>query len=80
MEMTTSTPEWPDERSFLHSLSTPLSTIGLELDHLTEAMKDLQRIDDARFSVEQMRKVLDRIFQLVQARRAQLPPRQSQRP
>lgn len=68
---------WSTEREFLHALSTPLSTLGLELDHLKECLKDPMKnpkaINDTQVSVEQMRKVLDRVYQLIQARRAQLP-------
>jgi hypothetical protein len=69
--------EWPNERAFLHTLSTPLSTLGLELDHLNELVKNPQAINDARISVEQMRKVLNRVFLMIQDRRAQLPSKQS---
>jgi hypothetical protein len=68
---------WPTEREFLHALSTPLSTLGLELDHMRDCMKNPKAINDAQASVEQMRKILDRVYQLIQARRSQLPPKQS---
>lgn len=72
--------EWPTERAFLHAISTPLSTLGLEIDHLQHVIKNPKDINEAQASVEQMRKVLDRIYQLIQARRAQLPPKHSERP
>lgn len=75
--MTQPTPEWPTERAFLHGISTPLSTLGLELDHLKDVLKNPKTINDAQASVEQMRKVLDRVFQMIQTRRAQLPAKQS---
>jgi hypothetical protein len=67
--------EWPTERAFLHAVSTPLSTLGLELDHLQHVIKNSKDINEAQASVEQMRKVLDRVYQLIQTRRAQLPPK-----
>jgi hypothetical protein len=73
--------DYPNERAFLHALSTPLSTLGLELDHLMELVKTSQgipqTIQDAQASVDQMRKVLNRVFLMIQERRAQLPPKQS---
>jgi hypothetical protein len=78
-------PEWPTERAFLHALSTPLSTLGLELDHLLALLKDGQEKDskklkDAQESAQQLRKQLDRVFTLIQTRRAQLPPSSAARP